>query len=66
MAVDIVLQAGDVCTMKEDEQDIELFYAGTQVTLTTQNGSYWYCEGMVNGIKKSLLIFAGNLELVPN
>ena len=66
MAVDTVLQAGDICTLKEAEQDVELVPAGTQVTLTSQNGICWYCEGMVNGMKRLLLIFADNLKPVPN
>jgi hypothetical protein len=66
MTTEAALHEGAVCTLQEEEQDIELIPAGTQVILTGQNGAYWYCYGMVNGQKRSLLICADNLKPVPN
>jgi hypothetical protein len=53
----------DTCILLQDEQDIELIPAGTQVTLTEKNGSSWYCLGTINGIERQLLDFVSNLKL---
>ena len=59
-----VLQPTDLCVTIKDERDIDLIPSGTKVTLISQNKSCWNFRGLINGIERSLLIFANNLKKV--
>ncbi len=59
------LNSGDIVETIKSERDIEYIPAGIKIVLTRKNGEmYWYGEGVIDGMKRSLLVFAKNLRLV--
>lgn len=56
---------GDTVETKTGEDDIEHIPAGTRIVLARKNGdTMWYGEGNIDGMKRSLLVFARNLKRI--
>lgn len=55
---------GDTVETKKGERDIEYIPAMTRILLARKNGeTMWYGEGDIDGMKRSLLVFASNLQI---
>ena len=55
---------GDTVETKKGERDIEYIPLGTRIFLVRKNGEHmWYGDGVIDGVKRNLLVYASNLKI---